>query len=118
MKNIIKLFLKKISRIIYYLIPNEIKHETKLTYRLDKELINETYDYFKNHFENSIIFRDSSRKKIRKYAIESSLLNDQNKEYYYLEFGVSTGESANFFSNFLKKFLYSSSIFTKIFFFP
>jgi hypothetical protein len=33
-------------------------------------------------------------------------LNDKNKEYYYLEFGVWKGESSNFFSKFVNK-LYS-----------
>jgi hypothetical protein len=30
-------------------------------------------------------------------------LNDKHKEYYYLEFGVWTGTSANFFSKFVNK---------------
>ena len=40
---------------------------------------------------------------IREYAIKTSLLNDKNKEYYYLEFGVWKGESSDFFSKFLNK---------------
>jgi len=95
MKNIIKLFLKKVSRLIYYIylvlnyiIPDEIKYKnnTKLKLKLENELLEETYDYFKKHFEKSIIFSNLTR--IREYAIQSSLLNDKHKEYYYLEFGV------------------------------
>ena len=40
---------------------------------------------------------------IRKYAIETALLSDKKKEHYYLEFGVFTGSSANFASNYVKK---------------
>ncbi len=43
-----------------------------------------------------------STPQIRKYAIEASLRN-YNKEFYYLEFGVWKGESANFFSRYVKK---------------
>ena len=105
MKNIIKLFLKKVSRLIYYIIPDEIQYKiyrkSKLELKLENELSEETYDYFKKHFENSLLFKDVL--KIREYAIQKSLLNDKNKEYYYLEFGVYKGESANYFSKYVKK---------------
>lgn len=112
MKEIIKLFLKKISRLIYfiyrvlyYLIPKELKlkiNKSKLELKLENELLDETYDYFKKHFEKNLIFNDLE--KIRKYAIKRSLLNDSNKDNYYLEFGVFYGRSTNFFSQFVNKF--------------
>jgi len=40
---------------------------------------------------------------IRKYAIEKSLLNDKEKNKFYLEFGVWKGKSANFFSEYVNK---------------
>ena len=40
---------------------------------------------------------------IRKYAIEKSLLNDKEKNKFYLEFGVLKGDSANFFSEYVNK---------------
>ena len=111
MKEIIKLFLKKISRLIYfiyrvlyYLIPKELKlkiNKSKLELKLENELLDETYDYFKKHFEKNLIFNDLE--KIRKYAIKRSLLNDSNKDNYYLEFGVFYGRSTNFFSQFVNK---------------
>jgi hypothetical protein len=111
MKNIIKLFLKKVSRLIYYIYrvlyyitPDEIKYKigiSKLKLKLENKLLEETYDYFKKHFEKSIIFIDWTR--IREYAIQNSLLNDKHKEYYYLEFGVWKGGSSNFFSKFVNK---------------
>mgnify|MGYP001177361975 CR=1 FL=1 len=113
MKNIIKLILNKLSRLIYYIhrtlnyiTPDEIKFKKKseLKLKLEKELLDETYNYFKKYFEKSLIFNDrSDRNEIRKYAIQSSLLNDKNQEYYYLEFGVWQGKSSNFFSKFINK---------------
>ena len=107
MKNIIKLILKKTSRLIYYiylvlkyLTPEEIR-KSKLKLKLENELLIETNDFFKKNFEKSIIFSDLES--IREYAIQSSSLNDKHKEYYYLEFGVWKGESSNFFSKFLNK---------------
>jgi hypothetical protein len=40
---------------------------------------------------------------IRKYAIEKSLLNDKEKNKFYLEFGVWKGTTANFFSKYVNK---------------
>lgn len=106
MKKIIKILLIKIlikiSRVIYFIIPKEIK-ETKndLLEKINKNLVDEIFEYFKDHFKKSVLFRNDSS--IREYAIQTSLLNDKNKEYYYLEFGVYKGESANFFSKFVNK---------------
>ena len=110
MRNIIKLFLKKLSRLVYYgyrifsyITPDEVKLKKKseLKIKLEKVLLDETYDYFEKYFEKSLIFND--RTEIRKYAVQSSLLNDKNQEYYYLEFGVWQGKSSNFFSGFINK---------------
>ena len=110
MKNIIKLILKKVSRLIYYiyivlryLTPEEIQKnkKSKLKLKIENELVEEIYVFFEKYFEKSMIFNDLER--IREYAIQSSLLNDKHKEYYYLEFGVFKGESSNFFSKFVNK---------------
>ena len=111
MKKIIILFLKKVSRLLYYvylalhyITPVEIrklKSKTKLKLMLEDKLFEETYDYFEKDFKKSLITDSLTR--IREYAIQSSLLNDKNKEYYYLEFGVWKGKSSNFFSKFVNK---------------
>ena len=112
MKNIIKLLLNRVSRLVYYIYlvlhyatPDEIRYKkpriSKLELKLENVLVEETYNYFKKHFEKSIIFINWTR--IREYAIQNSLLNDKHKEYYYLEFGVWKGETANFFSKFVNK---------------
>ena len=110
-KNIILLIVAKLQitriisiiyRAINFIIPSEIKPKSKLEIKLEENLADETFRHFKEHFKKSVIFNDVL--KIREYAITTSLLNDKNKEYYYLEFGVFKGESANYFSKFVKKF--------------
>ena len=91
-----------IFRAIKFIIPSELKPKSKLELKLEDNLADETFNHFKEHFKKSIIFNDVL--KIREYAIKTSLLNDKNKEYYYLEFGVFKGESANYFSKFVNKF--------------
>ena len=100
MKKVASAILNNISQIIWKLIPHESKYnlETKLKINLAEEtLIN-----FKDHINKSVLFWDKS--KIREYCIKTALLNDKNKEYYYLEFGVWKGASANFFSKSVDKF--------------
>ena len=103
LKKIIIFLLKKISSVIYLLIPEDFKKKPKklLKLKLQEDLVNETFNHFKEHLRNSLIFEDI--KKIREYAIKTALLNDEKKEYYYLEFGVFQGKSANYFSKFVNK---------------
>ena len=102
MRKIIKFILTKISGILYRIIPVELRHQIEtLDTRIQKKLIDETLLHFEEHFKNSLVFRDVWR--LREIAIKSSLSNDKNKEYYYLEFGVWRGESSNFFSKYLNK---------------
>jgi hypothetical protein len=108
MKTIIKFILNKISRIKYFLTPIEFRDKFKLMKRLEDDLLNNTIENFREHFKKSVLFSDTywstnSIVKIREYAIKKSLLNDEKKEHYYLEFGTFEGITANFFSNYLKK---------------
>lgn len=97
----IQSILQKISRVIYWITPNEFRPIKKsLQSKLDTNLINEISICFEEHFKKSVMFSDKYT--IREYAIKTSLLN--NKDYYYLEFGVWKGESSNFFSKFVNKF--------------
>ena len=118
MKSILKILLIKISRVfyliyrtIYYFIPIELRSKlelklqsrlkSKLQLKLEDNLVNETLIHFNKHFKKSLLFND--KWKIREHAIKTSLLNDKNKEYYYLEFGVFEGMTANYFSKLVKK---------------
>jgi hypothetical protein len=100
-KLIIKILLK-ISRVIFFIIPEEFRNrDYDLHQKLKSDLIEETLVNFKAYFKKSILFDDPW--KVREYAIKTSLLNDKNKEFYYLEFGVWRGTTANFFSKYVKK---------------
>ena len=106
MKKTIKFILRKISRVIFWIIPSEFKpkHPSKkkrLQIKLYENLSEETFNNFKEHINKSLFFEDSWE--IKKYAIKTALLNNKNKEYYYLEFGVWNGKSANFFSKFVNR---------------
>ena len=114
MKSIFKILSIKISRVIYfilrviyYFIPIEfrtkiqLKLRSKLQSKLEDNLVNETLIHFNKYFKNSLLFDD--KWKIREHAIKTSLLNDKNEEYYYLEFGVFEGTTANYFSKLVKK---------------
>jgi hypothetical protein len=102
-RNFIKFLINKISRVIFYIIPDELKKNANyiLRSKLEMNLIEETFLNFKDYINNSVIFYDI--KQIREYAIRTSLQNDNDEEYYYLELGVFKGDSANFFSKFIKK---------------
>lgn len=105
----IRSLLSKISRLIYWIIPREYhpkKAQDKIEFELEKRIINEvadeTFKNFKDEFKKCVITRNYTD--TRKYAIETSLLNDKNQDFYYMEFGVWKGESANLFSKYVKKF--------------
>ncbi|MDA7476482.1 class I SAM-dependent methyltransferase [Candidatus Pelagibacter ubique] len=104
MKKILRTLLIKISRIIYWITPSELKEASKqkLDFKLKENLLNETFQNFKEQFKKSVLFYDFLQ--LRKYAITTSLLNDKNQEFYYMEFGVWKGTSANYFSKYVKKF--------------
>jgi hypothetical protein len=108
MKKIIKKILLQLSRTIYfiwrfifYIIPKEFQKNSELEIKIKKHLTEDIFNHFKENFKKSVLLRDEF--KIREYAITTSLLNDKNKSYYYLEFGTWKGESANFFSKYLNK---------------
>ena len=109
MKKLI-IILKKIFRLIYFLVPIEFhplpKNEKirKLSFIYQKYLhdeLNDCYNHFKKYFKHSMLFFDVKR--IQDYAIKLAIDNDKEDNNFYLEFGVHTGESANFFSKKIKK---------------
>ena len=100
---LLKNLLEKSSRIIYYLTPREFK-EDSLINKLNKQKSEEIWEVFSTELKRSQRFFDI--KSIRNYAINLALENEINNtdELYSLEFGVWRGESANFFSKFVKQF--------------
>lgn len=100
-------FIVLLNRIIELLTPEDflLKKKTLLDKKIENCIADETFNKFKDHFKKSVIFRDVNRNVIREYAITKALENDNqtNNEFYYLEFGVAGGGSANFFSKYINK---------------
>ena len=99
-------FFNLISRCIYWSIPRELKlllqgKEISIATLLDENSARENYEHFKEIFKTTVLFRHVGR--IREYAIENAISNDEQQEGFYLEFGVWKGESTNFFSKYVKK---------------
>jgi len=116
-KKLIKNLLIKISRIIFLIsrainlikpvefknhAESVIKNKTRLISKIHDNLANETYETFSQHFPNSILFDDKIKTQV--HSIQQALNNDVKQDYFYLEFGVWKGESANFFSKYVKNF--------------
>ena len=104
MKNIILIILRLISRVIYRLMPAEFKNNeppTLIKKRIASQLTEDTFQTFKEDFKKSLLFKNYTQ--IREYSITTSIANDKSQNYFYLEFGVFKGKSANYFSKFVKK---------------
>ena len=104
---IIKKILKKLSRVVFHLIPYELYLFFKIgtrTKNVHTRYSENEYSQCFNHFEKYLQYAvHLSGENVRKYAIEKSLLNDKEKNKFYLEFGVWKGNSANFFSEYVNK---------------
>ena len=98
LKNIRKVFniLKK------YAYPN---YRSQLSvYDFYKEdQIKKCYEHFKDYLKNAVLL---SSDKIRDHAINCAKENDNDPDFIYIEFGVFSGTSINFFSNKIKKNIY------------
>ena len=53
------------------------------------------FEHFKKFFKTSIFLNSN---KIRGYAVDAAKENDNDSDYFYIEFGVYSGTSINFFS--------------------
>jgi hypothetical protein len=96
--------LNLISRCVYQLVPRQFRLEQQnisILSLIRENTTKENYEHFKEIFNTTIIYKDADS--IRKYAIQSAISNDKQKELFYLEFGVHKGYTANFFSKYVKK---------------
>ena len=105
-KKIIKKILKKLSKVVFHLIPQELhtffkigeEKEKVYNYYTKKEIL-ECFNHFEKYLQNALHLDNFN---IRTYAIERSLLNDKEKNKFYLEFGVFKGTSTNLFADYVK----------------
>ncbi len=91
----ILLLIRRVFNVLKrYAYPNFVA--TPSVHQLYKEdQAKKCFEHFKEHFKSSIFL---SSDKIRSYAINTAKENDKNMESYYIEFGVYSGTSINFFS--------------------
>ena len=68
-------------------------------HRYQTEQREECYQYFKEYFFRAMLFDGDDD--IRSFSISTALEN-HNEDDLYLEFGVATGNTINFFSKYLK----------------
>ncbi len=107
LKKLIAIFLINLSKAIYYAIPKELLDfsDNSISKTLQKELNQETIDLLYTPIKKAIKF--NTKEEIRGMAINLAIENESNLEkgyeYFYLEFGVYKGDSANFFAKKVKK---------------
>ena len=68
-----------------------------------EDQIKKCYEHFKDYLKNAVLL---SSDKIRDHAINCAKENDNDPDFIYIEFGVFSGTSINFFSNKIKKNIY------------
>jgi len=78
MKKILLPIFFKLSRFIYWFIPIEFRTNHDLTDTIVDDAKKRSFEIFKKELEKSALFNDYE--KIRKYSIETALLNDKNLE--------------------------------------
>jgi hypothetical protein len=102
--NFFKYILELISRCIYLIVPGQFRQvfkEVSVFSLIKENTTKECYEHFKIFFKTTVLFTDL--REIRNYAIVNAISNNEQQEGFYLEFGVWKGESANFFSKYVKK---------------
>ena len=102
MKKFLKKFLKFIGD---HLFASQAKLARKKElrkfspiYKFQEEQFEESYNYFKKFFFTSMLF--DNHDEIRDFSIKTALENHFDNALY-LEFGVATGNTINFFSKYL-----------------
>ena len=69
--------------------------------RYQIEEIEKSYNFFKKYFNSSLFFDDANLH--REYAILEAKRNNKINDGYFLEFGVGSGSTINFFSKYVDK---------------
>ena len=99
---LLKIIRRTLNVLKRYAAPTYFKN--KSVYDLYKEeQIKNCYEHFKKFLKNAVIL-DSE--KMRGHAISHAKENDTDKDFIYIEFGVFSGTSINYFSKKIDKNIY------------
>ena len=94
-RNILNIFKK-------YALPTYIQNKSVYDF-YEEEQIKNCYEHFKKFFKTAVLLNSE---KIRGHAINLAKDNDKDPNNFYLEFGVFSGTSINFFSKNINKNIY------------
>ena len=85
-----------------YALPTYIKNKSVYDFYKEEQIKN-CYEHFKKFFKTAVLLNSE---KIRGHAINLAKDNDKDPNNFYLEFGVFSGTSINFFSKNINKNIY------------
>jgi len=91
---ILKLIRKILNVFKRYAYPNYSAPKSVYQMYLEDQNI-KCYEHFKNNLKQSVLLPTD---KLREYALNQAKANDNNPDYFYIEFGVFSGTTVNFFS--------------------
>tara|TARA_Y100001935_G_C17236438_1_gene473258 strand:- start:328 stop:1071 length:744 start_codon:yes stop_codon:yes gene_type:complete len=95
--------IRKILNILKrYAAPTYIKNKSVYDFYKEEQIQN-CYQHFKKFFKTSVLLESD---KMREHAINRAKDNDTDKDFIYMEFGVFSGKSINFFSKRIDKNIY------------
>ena len=85
-----------------YALPTYINNKSVYDFYKEEQIKN-CYEHFKKFFKTAVLLNSE---KIRGHAINLAKDNDKDPNNFYLEFGVFSGTSINFFSKNINKNIY------------
>ena len=99
---IFKILRKALNAFKKYAYPNYKLSPTVYDMYKDEQIKN-CYEHFKKYFKTAVLLNSEN---IRDHAINLANENDKDSSNFYLEFGVFSGTSINFFSQKINKNIY------------
>ena len=99
---ILKFIRKALNTFKKYAFPTYKQNLTVYDF-YKEEQIKKCYEHFKEHLKTAVLLNSEN---IRDHAITQANENDKDPDNYFLEFGVFSGSSINFFSNKINKKIY------------
>ena len=99
---ILKFIRKALNTFKKYAFPTYKQNLTVYDFYKEEQIKN-CYEHFKEHLKTAVLLNSEN---IRDHAITQANENDKDPDNYYLEFGVFSGSSINFFSNKINKKIY------------
>ena len=88
-------FIRRILNVLKRYAYPDYSSPPSVYHLYQEEQTRNCFEHFKKFFKTSIFLNSN---KIREYALDAAKENDNDSDYFYIEFGVYSGTSINFFS--------------------